>query len=118
MESFRSSRLQLNRIRNKSLWEPLKIYYIYIILVIIIILLVIIYFAYINYRTKKYEETINILIDKSYKDIDKVPTNKNLLRKDLNELLNLRKLKYTNNDTYYDRIDGTIYFIKNKLNIV
>jgi hypothetical protein len=96
----------------------METYYIYIIiLIIVLILLVISYFVYINYRTKKYEETINILINKSYQDIDIVPTNKNLLRKDLNDLVNLRKLKYTNNETYYDRIDGTIYFIKNKLNI-
>ena len=92
-------------------------YYIYIILIIVIILLIISYFVYINYRTKKYEESVNVLINKSYNDIDKVPTDKKLLQKDLNDLLNLRKLKYTNNEMYYNRIDGTIYFIKNKLNI-
>jgi hypothetical protein len=103
---------------SKPYWELLKTYYIYIIiLVIILILSLISYFVYINYRTKKYEETIDVLINKSYNDIEKVPIDKKLLQKDLNDLLNLRKLKYTNNEMYYSRIDGTIYFIKNKLNI-
>jgi len=95
----------------------MKTNYIYIILVIISILAIISYFVYINYRTKKYEETVNVLINKSYNDIDKVPIDKKLLQKDLNDLLNLSKLKYTNNEMYYNRIDGTIYSIKNKLNI-
>lgn len=97
----------------------MKTYYIYIIISIIIIIIIasISYFVYMNYRTKKYEETIDVLINKSYNDIEKVPIDKKLLQKDLNDLENLRKLKYTNNEMYYSRIDGTIYFIKNKLNI-